>query len=170
MKSSLLAVITLASLTSAAGDLADAVQGPDLTATGRVVSTGNASLVVQTDDNGRSMAFVIGTTTDMPAGVAAGTRVTVHYHPVGIDQQMADKIVLLEPGAGAALGSSPNGQPAPASPTQSPAQTPTEATPPAVSSQPDVELPRTASPIPLVGLASLAAFLAGALLRSFARR
>jgi hypothetical protein len=109
---------------------------------------------------------VIGTSTNLPPGLEAGSRVTVHYRAIGTDRQMADRIVLLEPAAPTALASARNGAPAPASPTQAPMEAPS----PGVSNQPDVELPRTASPIPLIGLLSLAAFLASGALRAFERR
>jgi len=108
---------------------------------------------------------MIATTTELPAGLTAGSRVTVHYSAIGTDQQMADRVVLLAPAAPTALASTRSGAQAPA-----PTQAPTEAPSPGVSNQPAVELPRTASPIPLVGLLGLAAFLASAFLRALERR
>jgi hypothetical protein len=151
----------LVALASAGGVLAEVVKGPDLIATGRVVSTGNTSLVLKTDDHGHSIPFMIGTTTDVPPGVTPGSRVTVHYHAVGVDRQMADRVVLLEPRvASAAFGQAPAPAPAPI-PESSPA-TPEEPG--------STELPRTASPIPLVGLLGLTAFLASTLFRALERR
>ena len=172
MKTRFLALSALVALGSVEAGLADIVKGPDLVATGRVVSTGNASLVLKTDDHGHTIPFMIATTTELPAGLTAGSRVTVHYSAIGTDQQMADRVVLLAPAAPTALASTRSGAQAPASPTQAPAptQAPTEAPSPGVSNQPAVELPRTASPIPLVGLLGLAAFLASAFLRALERR
>jgi hypothetical protein len=171
MKIRFLASFALVVLASLGGVLADVVKGPDLTATGKVVSAGNASLVLKTDDHGHMIPFVIGTTTERPAGLTAGSRVTIHYRAIGTDQQVADRIVLLEPAAPTALagtsnGAQANGAQAPASPTQAPTESPS----PGLSNQPDMELPRTASPIPLVGLLGLAAFLASAFLRALERR
>jgi len=165
MKTRFLALSALVALGSVEAGLADIVKGPDLVATGRVVSTGNASLVLKTDDHGHTIPFMIGTTTELPAGLTAGSRVTVHYSAIGTDQQMADRVVLLAPAAPTALASTRSGAQAPA-----PTQAPTEAPSPGVSNQPDMELPRTASPIPLVGLLGLAAFLASAFLRVLERR
>jgi hypothetical protein len=178
MKIRFLASFALVVLASLGGVLADVVKGPDLTATGKVVSAGNASLVLKTDDHGHMIPFVIGTTTERPAGLTAGSRVTIHYRAIGTDQQVADRIVLLEPAAPTALagtsnGAQANGAQAPASPAQvpaSPTQAATESPSPGLSNQPDMELPRTASPIPLVGLLGLAAFLASAFLRALERR
>ena len=165
MKTRFLALSALVALGSVEAGLADIVKGPDLVATGRVVSTGNASLVLKTDDHGHTIPFIIATTTELPAGLTAGSRVTVHYSAIGTDQQMADRVVLLAPAAPTALASTRSGAQAPA-----PTQAPTEAPSPGVSNQPAVELPRTASPIPLVGLLGLAAFLASAFLRALERR
>jgi hypothetical protein len=165
MKTRFLALSALVALGSVEAGLADIVKGPDLVATGRVVSTGNASLVLKTDDHGHTIPFMIATTTELPAGLTAGSRVTVHYSAIGTDQQMADRVVLLAPAAPTALASTRSGAQAPA-----PTQAPTEAPSPGVSNQPAVELPRTASPIPLVGLLGLAAFLASAFLRALERR
>ena len=103
MKIRFFALSALAGLACAGFVLADVVKGPDLTATGTVVATGNASLVLKTDDHGSTIPFVIGTTTNLPPGLEPGSRVTVHYRPVGTDQQIADLIVLLEPAAPTAL-------------------------------------------------------------------
>jgi hypothetical protein len=185
MKIRVAALSTLVALAAAGGVLADVVKGPALTATGRVVSTGNASLVLETNDHGHMIPFMVGTTTEMPAGVAPGSRVTVHYHPIGTDQQMADQVVLLEQTrvasaalrpqstSGAQPSAAPQPQQAPAPPAPAP---PAPAQSPALSDSPSPtedpageELPRTASPIPLVGLAGLAAFLASALVRRLER-
>jgi hypothetical protein len=91
------AASALAALAWAAGLFAQGVDGPDLTATGRVVSTGNTSLVVQTEDQGQSIPFIIGTSTELPPKLAAGSRVTVHYHAVGEGRLMADRVVLGAP-------------------------------------------------------------------------
>jgi len=87
------AASTLAALAWAAGVFAQVAEGSQLTATGQVVSTGNTSLVVKTDARGESTAFVVSTSTQLPPGLAAGNRVTVHYHSVG-DRLVADRVVL----------------------------------------------------------------------------
>lgn len=173
MKIRAAALSTLVALASGAGALADVVKGPDLVATGEIVSVGNTSLVLRTDDHAHSIPFVVGTTTDLPPSLAAGSRVTVHYHPVGVDRQIADRVVVLGPRVASMLAQS---APSPATSVQSPSPTqptaPTQAPEPAASpgtpEEPGAtELPRTASPLPLVGLIGLAAFLASALLRTY---
>jgi len=166
MKIRVAVLSTVVALASAGVVLGEVVKGPDLTVTGRVVSTGNTSLVLRTDDHGHSIPFMVGTTTDLPPGVAPGSRVTVHYHAVGVDRQMADRVVLLEPRvASAALTQAPSGAQAPA-----PAPAPTPAPRPTAPEEPgSAELPRTASPIPLLGLLGLAAFLGSALVRKLER-
>ena len=168
------ALSTLVALASGGSVLAELVKGPDLVATGRIVSTGNTSLVLKTDDHGHSIPFMVGTTTDMPPLLAPGSQVSVHYHPVGTDRQMADEVVLLGPRvASAALGQAASGAQAPATPQQAPAppaKAPTPESSPATPEKPgSAELPRTASPIPLVGLLGLAAFLGSALVRKLER-
>jgi hypothetical protein len=174
------ALSTLVALASGGTVLAEVVKGPDLVATGRIVSTGNTSLVLQTSDHGHSIPFVVGTTSHVPPGLAPGSEVTVHYHPVGTDRQMADGVLLVEPRvASAALGQATSGaqatarpQPPPASsaPAPAPAQDPMPASSPATPRKSEsTDLPRTASPIALVGLLGLAAFLGSALVRQLER-
>ena len=131
--------------------LAEVVKGPDLTATGRVVSTGNASLVLRTDDHGQLIPFVVGTTTEMPSGLPVGTRVTVHYHPIGTTNQMADRVVLVQTNLASAQ--------APATPSPGAPEEPA-----------GTRLPRTASPLPFVGLLGLAALAGSILVRALERR
>jgi len=87
------AAFTLAGLAWAAGLFAQGANGSELTATGRLLSTGNTSLVLKTDDGREPAPFIVTTTTQLPPGLAAGNRVTVHYRPVG-DRQVADRVVL----------------------------------------------------------------------------
>lgn len=82
----------LAGLLWAAGLFALGANGPELTTTGQLLSTGNTSVVVKGDDGREYGPFVVTTTTQLPLGLAAGTRVTVFYHPVG-DRQVADRAV-----------------------------------------------------------------------------
>jgi hypothetical protein len=153
MKIRVAALSALIALASAAAILAQVVDGPHLTATGKVVSTGNTSLVIEADDHGRSISFTVGTTTVTPPALTAGSRVTVYYHSLGTTGQMADKVVLLDgaQGPAPALTSSPST----ASPPEDAAGT---------------ELPRTASPLPFVGLLGLVALLGSVFMLALERR
>jgi hypothetical protein len=87
------ALSALVMLAGGGGVLSQQVaESPPLTATGRVVSTGNVSLAVQTDGSGEPTTFVVTTTTQVAPGLVAGSRVTVHYRLVG-DRQIADRAV-----------------------------------------------------------------------------
>jgi hypothetical protein len=166
MKIRVVASSTLVVLACAAGVRAQAVDGADLTATGKVLSTGNASLVIRTAEHGHAMTFMVSTTTLMPPALAAGSRVTVHYRPLGTTAQIAERVVLLgaEPVSAGPLGDGTSG-------SQSPAPALTSMPPTTGSSEeaPATELPRTASPLPFVGLVGLVAFLGSALLRALGR-
>jgi hypothetical protein len=170
MKTRVAALATLAAFALAAGILAQDGQSPDLTVTGKILSTGNTSLVVQTDDHGHSIPFTVGTTTIVPPALAVGSRVTVHYHPVGTDRQMADRVVLLDadPASARPAGDGMNGAQgppagqAPTAPTEPPPSSPEGAT--------DEQLPRTGSTLPLVGFVGLAALLGSVLIRALERR
>ncbi len=86
------AAATFAALVWAAALFAQGANGSELTATGLLVSTGDMSLVLRTDDGREHGPFIITTTTQLPGGLVAGNRVTVFYHPVG-DRQVADRVV-----------------------------------------------------------------------------
>ncbi len=86
------AASTVAALLWAAALFAQGANGSELAATGQLVSTGDMSLVLKTDDGREHGPFIVTTTTQLPGGLAAGSRVTVFYHPVG-DRQVADRVV-----------------------------------------------------------------------------
>ena len=71
------------------------VDGPDLFAIGTVLSVGNTSIAIRTQDHGHPISFVISTTTVLPTSLAVGSRVSIDYHAVGATEQMADKVTLL---------------------------------------------------------------------------
>ncbi len=87
------AASTLAGLLWAAGLCAHAADTKERAATGEVLSTGDMSLAVKPAEGGDATAFIIDTTTKLPARLAAGSRVTVYYHRVG-DREVADRVVL----------------------------------------------------------------------------
>jgi len=94
------------------------VKGPDLVATGKVISVGNTSIAIRTDDHGHTISFLVTTTTQMPSLLAVGSRVQVAYHAIGSAGQMADKVMLLE---GPPAGMSPAVREFPPSADASPA-------------------------------------------------
>ena len=100
MKNRVAAVSSLLALTlvgSVVAQVPQVVDGPDLVATGTVLSVGNTSMAIRTQDHGHAISFVVSTTTVMPtSGVAVGSRVRVAYHAVGTTGQVADKVTLLE--------------------------------------------------------------------------
>jgi hypothetical protein len=146
------------------------VDGPDLVAAGRVISVGNTSMAIQTQDHGHAISFIVSTTTVMPTLLAVGSRVRVAYHAVGTTGQVADKVTLLEapPGATSAAASEFTGASGvqSATPSQSEPQSPATAEKPGT---PATELPATASPLPLIGLVGLMAFLGSICLRALER-
>jgi hypothetical protein len=83
----------IAGLVLATGLIAQDPSGVPLAASGRLLSVGNASVVVRTDDGEDAGPFIITTTTRMPPGLAAGDRVTVYYRPVA-DRHVADRVVV----------------------------------------------------------------------------
>jgi hypothetical protein len=117
------------------------------TLTGVVVSSGNTSLVVRTDD-GAAQTLVIDTTTAMPgAGVAAGDHVTIRYRPLDASRSQAVSIAVVEAGPGTEASPDPSERT-----TTDPGR-----------------LPATASPMPLLGLLGLTALAGGLFLRMLAR-
>lgn len=74
------------------------LEAAELTTFGTVVSTSPRTLVVRIADHGHHIPFAIERTTAMPAGLEAGSRVRVVYHPTGVTGQAADSVTLL-PGA-----------------------------------------------------------------------
>ena len=124
---------------------------------GAVVSSGNTSLVIETD-GGTKKTFLIDTTTTLPAGgVAAGARVAVKYQPLDSERAQALSVSLLEPTTSAG------------------ALTPSGASSPsAASTEPISEQSRgpvnLSGPMPLVGVATLAIAVAALFVWVFARR
>lgn len=182
--SSLLA-LALTLVGPVAAQVPQVVDGPDLVAIGTVISVGNTSMAIRTQDHGHPISFVVSTTTVMPTSVAVGSRVRVAYHAVGTTGQVADKVMLLEgppaatsaaselTGASGAQPAAPVLPPTTADATpasrarQSEPQSPATANRPGTT--PATELPATASSLPLIGLAGLLALLASVSLRALER-
>ena len=86
------AASTLAGLLWAAALFAQGANGSELTATGQLVSTGDMSLVLKTDDGREQGPFILTTTTQRTGALEPGNRVTVFHHAVA-DREVADRVV-----------------------------------------------------------------------------
>lgn len=93
------AALPFALAVAAVGALFVAAAAAEITTTGTVVSKSPTSLVVKIDDHGHKIPFAVDRSTDLPAGLAAGSRVSVVYHPTGATGQAADRVTLLPGGA-----------------------------------------------------------------------
>jgi hypothetical protein len=119
------------------------------TINGAVVSSGNTSLVIETD-GGTKKSFLIDTTTTLPAGgVTVGSRVAVQYQPLDVERAQALSISLLEPTPPAGASTAASTEPA------------------REQSRGPVDM---SGPVPLLGLASLAIVVGGLFAWVFARR
>ena len=133
----LLGLVALAALALAANLLAQGspVQVPPGTPTstlnGTVVAVSASELVLETP-NGRQR-FIVDTNSTLPANLAAGTRVSVEYHRLEGDRRHVARVTTPEPA-------------------------PTRAD--ALPTLDDPTLPRTASPLLIVGALGLASLLA----------
>ncbi len=125
------------------------------TINGAVVSSGNTSLVIETD-GGTKRSFLIDTSTTLPAGgVMVGSRVAVQYQPLDAERAQALSISLLEP-TSPADASTPSAASAPSAASTEPPQ-----------SRGPVDM---SGPVPLLGVASLALVVAALFFWVFARR
>ncbi|HVN75124.1 MAG TPA: hypothetical protein VMT19_02320 [Thermoanaerobaculaceae bacterium] len=174
-----------------------ASQGESQEATGTISSIASDRLELKVDSAngmtagasstlvGKTVSFALDASTDMPAGLRAGDRVTVWFNRQGSNRQAA-RVALAatsgseseQPGAGstAESGSSAGGtmtsasasSAAPATGTSStstsvPTSSPSS-TQPASSDGHSKTLPKTASPLPLLGLIGIVALVAAAAL------
>lgn len=125
---------------------------PLVTISGTVVSMNDEVLVLSTDRG--QLTFDLDKSTEMPANIAVGNRITVSYDS---DDNPADKMdarqIVMAPVS-------------PASPSPKPARQPQTSAP---ANEERTELPATASPVPLAGGMGLLALAASLLLRK-ARR
>ena len=140
----LLGLTALAALALAANLLAQGspVQVPPGTPTstlnGTVVAVSASELVIETP-SGRQR-FIVDVNSTLPANLAAGTRVSVEYHRLEGDRRHVARVTT-------------------STPTTPPPTTPRADAPP--PSEPiDPTLPRTASPLLIVGALGLASLLA----------
>ena len=162
------ALSNLLALTLALGVVALAsrpapADAPLVTITGTVVSIVDEVLVLSTDRG--NLTFDLDKSTEMPANIAVGNRITVSYDS---DDKPEDKMdarkIVMAPAATPVT-------PAPVTPAPTPTTpAPEPQTSAPMDEEPSDELPATAGPLPLVGLMGLAALAGGLLLRKRTRR
>jgi hypothetical protein len=175
MKNPIAGVCALLALTlvgRVAADEPRVVPGPDLVATGTVISVGNASMAIRTQDHGHPISFVVTTTTQMPTSVVVGSRVRISYHAVGTTGQIADAVTLLEgpPVAANEFTGASGVQPAASQPSTTADATPApQARDGEQAGSKAEQLPATGSPLPVIGLLGLVALLASVSLRALER-
>ena len=148
-------------------DTAVRADAPLVTITGTVVSRVDEVLVVRTDRG--DLTFDLDKSTEMPADLPVGSRITVSYDSDDkvTDRMDARKIVMApEPTVSTPA---PTPTPAPMTPTTPAPTVTTQQTTTAYETDQD-ELPATASPLPLMGGAGLLALAGGLLLRKRTRR
>lgn len=145
--------LTLALVVTLTG-LPAAADAPLVSTTGTVVSVDDEVLVLATDKG--NLTFDLDKSTEMPAHIPVGSRITVSYDS---DDKVTDKMdarrIVMSPAPTSV---------APASPgvTTTPEATPQETS--AYQEEPS-ELPATASPLPLMAVAGLLTLAGGVLLR-----
>jgi len=157
MKTSIAMLLSLVALAVSVPVAAQPQLDP-LLANGVVVSSGNSTLVIDTEEGTRK-GFLVDTATVLPAaGLTAGSRVAVRYHPLDADRAQAVSVTLLDPGVAGGV----------TSPTDATMPPPTgeQGTGPEQSPGP-IDM---AGPRPLLWMASLGVFVAGVFVWIFARR
>jgi hypothetical protein len=158
MKTSIGMLLSLAALAMAAPVAAQPQMDP-LTVNGVVVSSGNSSLVIDTEGGARK-GFLVDTATVLPAAdLTAGSRVSVLYHPLDAERAQAVSVMLLDPGVGGGGVTSPSAATVP--PPSGDQGAGAEQSPGPVD---------MGGPVPLLGVASLAVLAVGLFAWVFARR
>ena len=139
---------------------------PLVTITGTVVSVTDEVLVLRTDRG--NLTFDLDKSTEMPAGIAVGNQITVSYDS---DDKPEDKMdarkIVMTPASSTVAPATP--APTTPAPTTSAPEAAPQASAPAYEGETG-ELPATASPLPLFGVAGLLALAGGLLLRKRAGR
>ena len=164
----LVTLATAAVTVSRAQELPPALteQPAALTASGIIVSTGTDSLVIKQDD-GVQVAFVIDKSTALPPAMAKGDRVTVDYTtPPEGGRYKATTVAAESP----AMPPDNQGQPAGSAPAAGqgpPAGTASGDT--GTTPEPDRDMPRTASILPLLSVVGVLALGIGLGMRRMAR-
>ena len=158
MKHTKLFVLALALVAVTLTGVRAQADAPLITATGTVVSRDADHIVVQTEKG--NLSFDVDKSTTMPAGaLAVGARITVWYDS---DDKVTDKMDARK--IEFAAVETQVTTPPPSTPSaETPMETPDET--PAVTPTDEEQLPRTASPLPLIGTLGALSLMAGVLLR-----
>jgi hypothetical protein len=90
-----LAVPLVATAVALAGASLAQAMTYEIRTTGTVVSKAADALVVRIDDHGHRVRFDVDRSTILPDGVAAGTHVSVTYHPTGSTGQTVDGVAVV---------------------------------------------------------------------------
>ena len=158
MKHTKLFVLALALVAVTLTGVRAQADAPLITATGTVVSRDADHIVVQTEKG--NLSFDVDKSTTMPAGaLAVGARITVWYDS---DDKVTDKMDARKIEFAAAetqVTTPPPSTPSAETPMETPEETP------AVTPTDEEQLPRTASPLPLIGTLGALSLMAGVLLR-----
>ncbi len=143
------------------------------TVSGTVVSSNDNSIVITTDDGTRMTFTRDSMSGNLPSGIQNGSRVTVQYDSPNPGSYHVDTVTLAPAGTSNPSETSPSGTSNPSGTSiygSNPSGTTTESnmnentTTTTTTSKPG--MPRTASPVPLIGLAGLLALGAGFGLRA----
>ena len=161
------AISSLLALTLALGAVVPAsADAPLVTITGTVVSNSDGVLTLRTDKG--DLRFDLDKSTEMPANIAVGNRVTVSYDA---DDKMTDKMdarkIVMAPEVTTPAPTTPVTQSTPQPTTSSVQQ---ETVQQETVQEDESELPATAGPLPMLGGAGILALIGAFLLRRRARR
>ena len=133
---------------------------------GTIVSSSSDSLVVRTDA-GNEMSFDLDAQSVVPPNLTSDTRVDVAYHTMDSGTYHAAEVTPAV--SSDATPSQDTSQPPPQDPAMEPSKQPQQQAGGSAQSAGEDNLPRTASPIVLVGLIGLASLGAGTGVRLLTR-
>jgi RNase P/RNase MRP subunit p29 len=146
---------------------------PTSTVTGTVVSSSDSELVL--DTTGGRQRFVVDANSTLPVKLDAGTRVSVEFHRLDGDRMHVARVTTAAASTSPRAGAAPTADKTPAASSETTSEryarqerADRDAAARAERSA-DATLPRTASPLPLVGLLGLASLAGSAALRLASR-
>jgi len=164
MKKSLMALLGIVALVAAGSFLATVAKAADpepVYVSGTVVSVNDTILVVKTD-SGEELTFDLDSATIRPAVVRVGSRIDVEYHAMNGRNHAAQIRSVGD--------TNPSYNNPPATNYNNPPSSTPSTTSSNYQSSSTERLPRTASPIAMIGLTGLTALSSGLGLRFWSRR